>query len=51
MQFAIQIPLNRRHRAEGVAKVVTGEWTKRFRIDVIIRFDAGPQLGRLMVDA
>jgi GNAT superfamily N-acetyltransferase len=51
MQFAVQTPLNRGHGAEGVAKVVTGERTKRFRIDVIIRFDAGPQLGRLVGDA
>ena len=50
MQFAIEVPLDRRHGTEGIAKVVTGERTQRLGIDVIIRLDPHPELTHLMVD-
>jgi hypothetical protein len=49
VQFAIQIPLNRRHGAKGIAKVMTGERTQRLGIDVVVRLDAVPALDHLMV--
>jgi hypothetical protein len=49
VELAVKVPLNRRDGAEGIAKVVTGEWAERLGIDVVVRLDAGLELGHLVV--